>query len=139
VIYSDNGGTFIKAAKWLKIAQKDERVLNHLEENDIKWIFNLSRAPWWGGQFERLIGVVKGAMRKVIGKGILHWNELSEVLLDVENQINRRPLSYVEDDVELPVLTPASFLLQRPNQLPETQPHKEENGDLRKRLKFLRN
>ena len=91
VIYSDNGGKFIKAAKWLKIAQKDERVLNHLEENDIKWIFNLSRAPWWGGQFERLIGVVKGAMRKVIGKGILHWNELSEMLLDVENQINRRP------------------------------------------------
>ena len=139
VIYSDNGGTFIKAAKWLKKAQKDERVLNHLEENDIKWIFNLSRAPWWGGQFERLIGVVKGAMRKVIGKGILHWNELSEVLLDVENQINRRPLSYVEDDVELPVLTPASFLFQRPNQLPEAQPHNEENRDLQKRLKLLRN
>jgi hypothetical protein len=139
VIYSDNGGTFIKAAKWLKKAQKDERVLNHLEENDIKWIFNLSRAPWWGGQFERLIGVVKGAMRKVIGKGILHWNELSEMLLDVENQINRRPLSYVEDDVELPVLTPASFLFQRPNQLPEAQPHNEENRDLQKRLKLLRN
>ena len=72
-------------------------------------IFNLSRAPSWGGQFERLVGVVKTAMRKVIGKGILSWNELSEVLLDVEIQVNRRPLSYVGEDVELPVLTPASF------------------------------
>ena len=71
-------------------------------------IFNLSRAPWWGGQFERLVGVVKTAMRKVIGKGILSWNELSEVLLDVEIQVNRRPLSYVGEDVE-PLLTPASF------------------------------
>ncbi|XP_028418970.1 uncharacterized protein LOC114544572 [Dendronephthya gigantea] len=138
VIYSDNGGTFVKATKWLKKVQKEEQFHELLEEFEIKWIFNLSRAPWWGGQFERLIGVVKSSLRKVIGKGILYWNELSEVLLDVETQINRRPLSYVEDDVELPVLTPASFLFQRANHLPELQPHEEEDKDLRKRLKFLR-
>ena len=40
-------------------------------------------------------------MYKVIGGGVLTWTELSEVLLDVETQINRRPLSYVEDDAEL--------------------------------------
>ena len=96
VICSDNGGTFIKAAKWLSKVRKDELFQGQLEDNNIKWIFNLSRAPWWGGQFERLIGVVKNAMRKVIGKGILSWNELGEVLLDVEIQVNRRPLSYVE-------------------------------------------
>jgi hypothetical protein len=43
------------------------------------------------------------------------------------NKSNRRPLSCVEDGVELHVLTPASFLFQRPNQLPEAQPHNEEN------------
>ena len=32
------------------------------------------------------------AMYKVIGGGVLTWDELSEVLLDVETQINRRPL-----------------------------------------------
>ena len=55
-----------------------------------------------GVQFERLIGVVKTAIYKVIGGGALTWSELSDVLLDVETQINRRPLSYVEDDIELP-------------------------------------
>jgi len=51
-------------------------------------------------------------MHKVIGKATLSWNELTEVLLDVETQVNRRPLGYVEDDVELPILTPASFMFQ---------------------------
>ena len=63
VIYSDNGPTFVKAAKWLDQAVKDESLHNHLEENNITWKFNLSRAPWWGGHFERLIGVVKKAMQ----------------------------------------------------------------------------
>ncbi len=66
-----------------------------------------------GGQFERLIAVVKLAMFKVIGGAKLTWSELSDVLLDVETQINKRPLSYMEDDVELPTLTPESFLYQR--------------------------
>ena len=48
---------------------------------------------------------------------MLSWVELSEVVLEVETQLNRRPLSYVEDDVQHPVLTPASFLFQRANRL----------------------
>ena len=113
VIYSDNGATFLKAAKWLEQVRNDERVQGLLQEYDVIWKFNLSRAPWWGGQFERLIGVVKSAMYKVIGGAMLSWSELSEVLLDIEIQINRRPLSYIEDDVELPALTPATFLFRK--------------------------
>lgn len=121
VIYSDNGGTFIKAEKWLRQLRDDERLHGLLEQHEIKWKFNLSRAPWWGGQFERLIGVVKASMYKAIGGATLTWSELSEVLLHVETQVNRRPLSYVEDDVELPILTPATFLYQRTNHLPEEE------------------
>ena len=40
-----------------------------------------------GGQFERLIGIVKATMYKVIGRATLSWDELSEVLLDVETQV----------------------------------------------------
>ena len=56
VVYSDNGGAFVKASKWLEQLQKDESLRGFAEEYDIKWKFNVSRAPWWGGQFERLIG-----------------------------------------------------------------------------------
>ena len=54
-----------------------------------------------GGQFERLMGVVKSSIYKAIGGATLTWSELTEALLDVEMQINRHPLSSVEDDVEL--------------------------------------
>ncbi|XP_068712807.1 uncharacterized protein [Montipora foliosa] len=138
VIYSDNGSTFVKAAKWLTQARRDKELNGFLESHDIKWKFNLSHAPWWGGQFERLIGIVKTTMFKVIGRATLSWDELSEVLLDVEIQVNRRPLSYVEDDLELPILTPASFLFQRSPQLPEEPAWQIKDKDLRKRVKFLK-
>ena len=66
------------------------------------------------------------------------WDELSDVLLDVEVQINRLPLSYVDDDVQLPILSPSAFLFQRSNLLPEQEPWREENVDLRRRGKYLR-
>ena len=93
--------------------------------------------PLGGGQFERLIGVVKSSMYKVIGGATLTWDELCEVILDVEIQINRRPLSYLENDIELPTLNPTSFLFQRTSDLPESEPWRIEVTDLRKRAKYL--
>ena len=137
-IYSDNGRTFIGAARWLKQIRADERIQCYLADEEIHWKFNLSRAPWWGGQFERLIGLFKQSFYKTIGGGMLTWPELCEVVLEVETQLNRRPLSYVEDDVQFPMLTPASFLFQRTNRLPEQEHWREENVDLRKRAKYLK-
>jgi hypothetical protein len=110
LIYSDNGATFQAAAKWLREVRDDERLNNLLTNLSIDWRFNLSCAPWWGGQFERLIGVFKNAFHKSVGSGNLSWTELEEVVLDIEITIDNRPLSYVEDDVELPTLTPNSIL-----------------------------
>ena len=137
-MFSDNGGTFVGAANLLKEIQNDEQVQGYLASEKITWRFNLSRAPWWGGQFERLVGLFKRAFYKVVGGGLLSWSELNEVVLDVETQLNRRPLSYVEDDVQLPLLTPASFLFQRSIRLPEREPWREEDYHLRRREKYLR-
>ena len=123
VIYSDNGGAFVAANKWLRNLRREEKLMWLLEDHEISWRFNLSRAPWWGGQFERLVAVIKEAFYKSVGGGTLTWTELAEVILDVETQINRRPLTYVEDDVELPLLTPQTFLYQRSTQLPEQATH----------------
>ena len=136
-IYSDNGKTFIAAANWLKIVRKDERLNIFLATHEITWQFNLSRAPWWGGQFERLIGVMKGAFYKTVGQGQLSWDEFSEVLLDVEIVLNNRPLSYAEDDIQLPTLTPNALLFIKCNLLPELEPYHLKEADLRKRAKFL--
>ena len=44
VIYSDNGGTFVKVSAWLKQIHKDERTCGLVEEYEITWKFNLSHA-----------------------------------------------------------------------------------------------
>ena len=136
-VYSGNGKTFVAAAKWLKRARSDERFNSFLSEHAIQWQFNLSRAPWWGGQFERLIGLMKSMFYKTVGQGLLTWEELSEVILDIEVTMNNRPLCYVEEDVQLPTLTPNAFLMLNSNVLPELQPYHIEERDLRKRAKFL--
>ena len=137
-IYSDNGSTFIGAAAWIKQVHNDEKLNDFLARHQITWKFNLSRAPWWGGQFERMIGLVKTAVSKTIGNACLSFEELKEVFLDVEIALNGRPLSYVEDDAQLAVLTPNSMLFSQPNILPEREVHYEENPQLKRRAKYLR-
>ena len=134
-IYSDNDRTFVGAAKWLRNVIQDERLHDFLAQLNIKWQFNLTKAPWWGGQFERMIGLVKQAFNKSVGNGTLTWSELQDVLLDVEVALNNRPLSYVEEDVRLPVLTQNMLQFCRPNLLPED--HNQENPDLPKRARYL--
>jgi hypothetical protein len=138
VIYSDNGTTFKAASKWLKRVQNDEQLNDFLSERSVQWKFNLSLAPWWGGQYERLIGLFKRAFYKSIGNGMLTFEELEDVVLDVEVALNDRPLSYVEDDIELPVLTPNSMLNINPGRVPVLEAHHIEDTELRRRAKILR-
>ena len=117
---------------------KDEKTQDYLAHHNILWQFNLSRAPWWGGQFEHLVGIVKQAFYKAIGRALLTFDELEEVVLDIEVAVNYRPLSYVEDDVGLPVLTPATMMYSQSNLLPEEDADAVENADLRKRARYVR-
>ena len=75
---------------------------------------------------------MKSALHKSIGSGMLSWKELQ-----VEITLNNRPLSYLEDDPQLPVLTPSSMLFVNSNVLPVLQPHHIEKADLRKRAKHM--
>ena len=67
----------------------------------------------------------------------LTWGELEEVILDVEVTLNNRPLTYVEDDIQLPVLTPNTMIFGQPNLLPEDDVDSMEDGDLRKRARYI--
>lgn len=60
------------------------------------------------------------------------------MILDVEVSLNNRPLTYVEVDVQLPVLTPQSMMFGQPNLLPEQDEDSVENKDLKKRARCLR-
>eukprot|EP00794_Sanderia_malayensis_P001492 gene1492-biopygen1236 len=76
-------------------------------------------------------------MYKVLGRANLSFDELKELLLDVEMTMNNRPFSYIEDDLQLPVLTPNMMLLSDKNVLLQFDASEMKDGDLRKRAKYL--
>ena len=71
MIYSDNFSSFVAAGKWIRKVVKEEKVHDFLAKQRIRWQFNLRRAPWWGGHFERIVDLVKQTLFKVMGKSTL--------------------------------------------------------------------
>ena len=76
IIDSDNAKTFKAGAKWLNGINRDDKFHDFLSGEKIIWKFNLSRVPWWGGQYERLIGLTKQSLYKSIGKSLLTRSKL---------------------------------------------------------------
>ena len=91
-------------------------VRTDLEHMRVEWRFNLERAPWWGGFFERMVASVKDCLRKTLGNARLSYEELLTVLAEVECTLNARPLTYEYNEVDQQVLTPYSFDLWAKNQ-----------------------
>ena len=55
----DNAKTFVAAAELIKATTKDEEVQGYLAGVGVEWQFNLEKAPWWGGIFERMVKSTK--------------------------------------------------------------------------------
>lgn len=82
-----------------------------LSNNGITWQFIVERAPWWGGFYERMVGLLKRCLKKILGKALLTLIELTTIVTEVEAVLNSRPLTYVYSDIEDgPPLTPSHFL-----------------------------
>lgn len=110
---SDNGKTFKAASKYLGTIFKDEVVEEHLVGLGVTWQFNVERAPWWGGAFERLVRSTKRCLKKMIGRAHFSVDELTTALAEIEAVLNSRPLSYISDeDMEEP-LTPSHLVIGR--------------------------
>ena len=108
---SDNGKTFKSASKVISTMLKDPVLQNFFAEIHLKWVFNLERAPWWGGIFERMVRSMKRCLKRTIGRSKLSYDELLTVVTEVEITLNSRPNSYVSsDDLEEP-LTPSHLLV----------------------------
>ena len=110
VIFSDNGTNFVGLNNELK--KLDFTKLDGSADlQEIEWKFNPPSAPWWGGFWERLIGILKKLLRRSLKKSCLGSEEICTVLLDCEAVINSRPITFLSDnDNEIAPLTPSHFL-----------------------------
>ena len=85
-IISDNAKTFKAGAQELQTIKtqilgtgSSQQFLAH---HNITWKFITERAPWWGGFYERLIGLMKRCLKKTLGKACLNMIELNTILTD---------------------------------------------------------
>jgi transposase InsO family protein len=127
VMMSDNANTFISASKQLQDLFKSTTVRQELNNRGIEWKMIPKRAPWFGGMWERLIGLTKTTIKKVLGRSYVTYETLQTIITEIEAMINDRPLTYVSCDTpdEPEVLTPSHLLYgRRISKLPyeENQP-----------------
>ena len=115
VIISDNAPQFklvctVVDREWRKVL-KDKEVMNYISAEGIKWKYTIALAPWQGGFYERLVGLVKRCMRKSIGRKYFSLEQLATLLAEIEAVLNSRPLTYVYEDLDSGfTLTPGHFL-----------------------------
>ncbi|UYV74109.1 hypothetical protein LAZ67_11002136, partial [Cordylochernes scorpioides] len=110
IVYSDNGTNFRGMANALKKIDFSRLKCDPTLKN-ITWKFIPPDAPWWGGWWERLIGMMKQLLFRILGQTSLGYEELSTVMCDVESLMNTRPLTYLtEESEDLAPLTPSLFL-----------------------------
>ena len=81
---------------------------------------------------------MKQSIYKVIGNATLKWKELLEVILDVEMSLNNCPLTYVEDDVQQPVLTPNLMINGQHYPYLSDEEEMTDDEDLKRRARYLK-
>ena len=97
-IITDNAKTFKSAALEVKKLLRAPRLSEHFKWKGVRWIFIPELAPFQGGFWERMVRSVKRCLIKVVGRALVAYDELTTLLVEIENVINSRPLTYIADD-----------------------------------------
>lgn len=114
-IFSDRGTNFVATSKELDAALKEmdqQHVIREIVSHHTEWEFLPPASPHMGGSWERLVRSVKANLQKMKPQRNPSDESLRNTLIEIENTVNSRPLTFVSvDDPSAPVLTPNHFLL----------------------------
>ena len=99
-LISDNASTFLSANNELRELFQSHTLKETLARQGIDWQFIPKRAPWHGEFWERLIGLTKSTLKKVLGRAAVNLCTLQTIVVEVEAILNHRPLTYMSSDIE---------------------------------------
>ncbi|XP_045025116.1 uncharacterized protein LOC123469835 [Daphnia magna] len=128
---SDNAKTFEKAAKTFQKIFRDPLILRQLSDQQVEWRFIPKRAPWYGGFWERLVGITKESLAKILERSKPTFNAFRALVADAEFILNDRPLEESSSQVgDEESLCPAHLMYgRRLNTLPYNEELAEETLD----------
>ena len=111
---SDNASTYLSAPTEIEQLISSPTLQDTLKNRGTKWWFIPKRAPWYGGFWERLIGLTKMTLKKVLGRTFISLTGLQTMTTEIEAVLNDRPITYISSDISDPEpLTPAHLLYGR--------------------------
>jgi hypothetical protein len=103
-----------RSAKVFQKIFRDPVTTKQLSDQKVEWRFIPKRAPWYGGFWERLVGMAKEALSKILGRSKPTHSAFRALVADAEAVLNDRPLenpSSVVSDGES--LSPAHLMYGR--------------------------
>ena len=89
---SDNASTYSAAVNELFRSDSLKQTLNR---QGVNWQFIPKQVLWFGGFWERLIGLTKNAVKKVLGQAFVSLSTLQTITAEIEALLNNHPLTYV--------------------------------------------
>ena len=111
---SDNASIHLVATEELQRMFNSESLKEALKSLNVTWHFIPKRTPWYGGFWECIIGLIKQAVKKTLGRTFVTLKLLETVITEIEAMLNDRPLTYISSEVnDLEQLTLSHLLYGR--------------------------
>ena len=111
---NDNATTCIAAAEEIWNLTESRTLHNKLSEYGTSWKFIPRRAPWYCGFWERMVGLTKNCLKKVLECLYINYALLQTIVVEMEEHFSNRPLNYISSDIsDLEQLTPSHLLYGR--------------------------
>ena len=106
---SDNGSTYLSVAEELHSLMQLSEVKKELGKKGVEIYTHEGPLVW--GFWERLIGLTKTAIKKVLGRHHVSLSTLETIIVEIETILNNHPLTSVSSDLGDPETSTPTRLL----------------------------